>query len=81
MAESPTARGLDDGILPHPPLANSIASTARRIGIGRTKVFELIRDGRLAAVRCGRRTLIPEAALQDFLSSLPRVHRKIAHHD
>lgn len=41
------------------PLAHSIEGAARRLGLGRTKLFALIRNKQLPAVKCGKRTLVP----------------------
>lgn len=40
------------------PYSLSIADACRSIGIGRTKLYELISEGRLETVKIGRRTLI-----------------------
>ena len=40
------------------PLAVSINDTARMLGVGRTTVYEMIKDGRLEAFKLGRRTLV-----------------------
>jgi excisionase family DNA binding protein len=40
------------------------------LGIGRTKYFELIKSGELAAVRIGRRVLTPHAELDAFIERL-----------
>lgn len=52
-------------------LAYSIDSFAEASDIGRTSVYEAIRDGRLKAVKCGTRTLIPASAADDFFANLP----------
>jgi excisionase family DNA binding protein len=52
--------------------AFSIDDFCSRFGIGRTKVYEEIRSGRLEAVKVGRRTLITEQAGQEWLRSLPK---------
>lgn len=44
--------------------------SARVLGVGRTKVFELIATGQLASVRIGRRRLIPVEALRDLADRL-----------
>jgi excisionase family DNA binding protein len=44
---------------------------ARRIGVGKTKFFELLKDERIKAVRIGRRTLIPTVELDRFVAGLP----------
>jgi len=54
-------------------LAHSVENAAALLDVGRTTVFELIRTGRLRAVKLGGRTLIPDAALRDFLATLPAV--------
>lgn len=47
-----------------------VEDAARALGIGRTFVFQLIKEGRLKAVKIGRRTLIPVAECEAFLSRL-----------
>jgi hypothetical protein len=42
------------------------------IGVGRTKGFELIREGRLPARKLGSRTLVEAEGLRAFALSLPR---------
>ena len=39
-------------------LLTSIADAARALGIGRSKAYELIKDGRLETVTIGRRRLV-----------------------
>ena len=51
----------------------SIAEACTIAGIGRTKIYEAIADGRLTARKFGKRTLILRGDLQAFLSSLPVV--------
>lgn len=40
------------------------------LGIGRTKWFELIASGELRSVKIGRRRLVSEAALAEFVAKL-----------
>jgi excisionase family DNA binding protein len=40
------------------PLAVSINDTAKALGLGRTSIYELIKDGRLETFKLGRRTLV-----------------------
>jgi excisionase family DNA binding protein len=40
------------------PLAVSIGDTVKALGVGRTTVYEMIKDGRLEAFKLGRRTLV-----------------------
>ncbi len=43
---------------------------AARLGIGRTKVFDLIANGRLRSVSIGRSRRVPTAALEAFVAQL-----------
>jgi excisionase family DNA binding protein len=56
-------------------LAFTVEEAARALGTGRTKVFEAIADGRLRAVKFGRRTLVLVEDAKAFLASLPPVPR------
>jgi excisionase family DNA binding protein len=49
----------------------SVVEACRIAGIGRTKVYEAIADGRLKARKFGKRTIILRSELQDFLAALP----------
>ena len=55
-------------------LAKLLATTtksAHALGCGRTKLFELLRDGELHAVKLGGKTLIPVTELERLAASLP----------
>lgn len=56
-----------------PSLALSPEEAARLLGLGRTKLFELLQSGKLRSRKIGRRTLILRTDLQDFLVQLPTV--------
>ena len=43
---------------------------ARALGVGRTKVYELMRSGALRSVRVGGLRRIPVAALNEFVTRL-----------
>lgn len=47
----------------------SINDAARDIGIGRTKLYELINRGVLKTVKIGRRRLVTTASIEDFFNS------------
>lgn len=50
--------------------ALSISGACAALGdIGRSTLYELIRDGRLASVKIGARRVIPREAIAAFLSS------------
>jgi excisionase family DNA binding protein len=53
-------------------LALSIDETSRRTGICRDVIYRAIREGDLPARKCGRRTLILQTELHDYLHALPR---------
>jgi excisionase family DNA binding protein len=53
------------------PLAYTIDDAVLASGIGRTKIYDAIRAGKLRAKKCGRRTIILEEDLRAFLGSLP----------
>jgi excisionase family DNA binding protein len=42
----------------------------QRIGLGRTKTWELVRTGALETVKVGRRRLVPVAAINEFAERL-----------
>lgn len=45
-------------------LAVSVNEAARILGIGRTSLYSMIRNGRVEALKLGRRTLIKTASLR-----------------
>ncbi len=49
----------------------TIAQAVKASGIGRTKLYALIKEGRLKPRKCGKRTLILMADLEAFVQSLP----------
>lgn len=53
------------------PIALSMREAVKISGIGRTKLFSEIRQGKLEARKCGRRTLITPHALRAYVESLP----------
>jgi excisionase family DNA binding protein len=57
---------------PAEKLAFTIQEAAASTGIGRTRIFALIKDGHLDARKFGRRTLIPATSLRSLVATLPR---------
>jgi excisionase family DNA binding protein len=53
--------------------AMGVAEFCRRYAIGRTRVYEELKTGRLRARKCGRRTIITEDDAEDWLKQLPVV--------
>jgi len=49
------------------PLAVRVRDACRLTGIGRSKLYELIAAGEIRTIKVGSITLVPFAALQQFL--------------
>ncbi len=49
----------------------SILEASSLAGIGRTKIYQAIRDGSLPARKCGRRTIVLRTDVFRFLAALP----------
>ena len=52
--------------------AHNIAEACALTGLGRDGIYSAIRDGHLVARKLGRRTLITDDDLRQFLAGLPR---------
>ncbi len=50
------------------PVANSVPEACRRLGIGRTLLYQLIKTGDIKPVRLGHRLLIPESELHRIVA-------------
>lgn len=57
-----------------PKLALSPAEAALAIGLGRSKLYELIKNGVIIAKKSGGRTIITVAELRRFVDALPTTH-------
>jgi excisionase family DNA binding protein len=51
-----------------PPLAHQVPAACRRLGIGRSALYELIKSGEIKIAKFGTRTLIPDAELVKALN-------------
>jgi excisionase family DNA binding protein len=49
---------------------HSVESVMKRLNLGRSKTFEVIANGSLRSVKVGRRRLVSEAALREFIEKL-----------
>jgi len=56
-------------------LAYTVAEACSAASIGRTSLYQAIKDGQLRAIKSGRRTLILQAELRRWLDSLPQLVR------
>ncbi len=52
------------------PLLHRLPDAFESLGIGKSKGYELIKDGRLRVVKIGRRTLIAEEELRRYVQTL-----------
>ena len=51
---------------PIPPVLLTVADAARALAIGRTTMYELIRDGSIPVIHIGRSTRVPVEAIRAF---------------
>ena len=56
-----------------PAMLFAITEAALILGIGRTNVYALLKQGQLRSVKIGGRRLIPRSALEDFVQGLQQV--------
>lgn len=49
-------------------IAFSIAEASKALSLGRTKIYELINEGRLKSLKIGRRTLITAKSIHDLIA-------------
>lgn len=49
------------------PISVSIEDATKLTGISRSRIYELMNEGRLRSVHIGRRRLIPTASLRELL--------------
>jgi excisionase family DNA binding protein len=55
----------------------SIRAFCETYGVGRTKVYEEIKAGRLKARKAGRRTIIGDEAAEEWWRSLPELREAL----
>lgn len=49
---------------------NSVPATCERLSVCRAQLYRLMNSGALKSVKVGRRRLIPEAAITDYITGL-----------
>ncbi len=54
--------------------ALSVEMAAQMLGISRSMGFKLIRRGELRSVKAGTRTLVPVAAIDEFIEQKSRIN-------
>lgn len=65
--ETAPSGGRPRGVAQEPPLLLRVEEAARLLGLGRSKVFEMLGAGELPAVRIGRAVRISRAALERWV--------------
>lgn len=55
---------------PSMPACLSVEDTALQLGIGRTSVYALIKEGKLGSVKLGRRRVVPLQAITEMLQRM-----------
>jgi excisionase family DNA binding protein len=61
-----------------PRLLFTVADLGKATGLGRTTLYSEIKQGRLRAHKCGRRTLFYAADVEAWLGALPEVSPRAA---
>lgn len=51
-------------------LSFNIDEAAKLTGLGKTRLYQELKSGRLRGVKSGKRTLIPRTALEEWLENL-----------
>ncbi|GAB2571992.1 hypothetical protein GCM10027168_00890 [Streptomyces capparidis] len=51
------------------PLALTVEQAAKRLGIGRTRMYALVRTGAVRSITIGRLRRIPEEALNEYITT------------
>lgn len=54
------------------PIVISINSAAKALNLGRTSIYLLIKEGRLEAIKLGRRTLIKTSSIVSLIEAAER---------
>ena len=62
---------------PNSPLAIPVGEAVKLSGIGRTTFYKLLKARDIPARKCGSRTLVIMADLQNFLLSLPEAGGRV----
>lgn len=58
-------------VTPPAPVLIGVADVCCRYGMSRSHVYRLLGEGRIAAVKLGRRILITATSLDAYIASLP----------
>jgi excisionase family DNA binding protein len=64
--------------IPTEPRYISVREAARRAGVSRSRIYELLKSGEIEAVKDGSRTLVPIASIDAWLDRLKRWRPSVA---
>ena len=65
-------------VVPEGVLLLRVEDAARRLGIARTLMFRLIKDGEVESVRVGRLRRVPVASLGEYVDRLRQAQKSTA---
>ena len=51
------------------PITVTVDGAKKALGIGQTKIYELIGEGRLATIKIGRRTLVKTESIRQLVEA------------
>jgi len=60
------------------PMVLGVKDAATFIGLSRSRLYELIDEGRIDARKLGARTVVPVASLRAFVEAAPRLQAEAA---
>ena len=60
----------------HRPRLLSVNEACATLGLGRTSVYAAMASGHLQSVTVGRRRLVPDDAIEQFIAQLPTQYRR-----
>ena len=49
----------------------TITEFCQTVNLGKTSVYKLINEGKVTAVKLGKKTLFPRSSVDEFIASLP----------
>lgn len=61
---------MTDAVAAETARLNNIEQVQTRLGVGRSTVFKLLESNKLKSVRVGRRRMVTEQSLRDFIAQL-----------
>jgi excisionase family DNA binding protein len=65
-------------VIPEGAILLRVEEAARRLGIARTMMFRLIKDGEVESVRVGRLRRVPVASLGEYVDRLRQAQKSSA---